>query len=631
MRPTPSDWCDEHRVLAGEGLLEPGRWRTSAAPYQREILDALDVDSPYQTVVWKKSARVGGTEVVNCALSYLVDVEPDPILLVFPTKEKASEEIHDRIEPMLRAQERTARFLTGRKWDVKNRRLKLSRCSVRVGWSRSADTLAGFQARYRFFDEVDKYGLPRGEADAISLGDARGMQYGDRGKSYKTSTPTTEHGAIEKLWQACPDRRRFHVPCPSCGLLQVLAWGRFRWEGSDAWEELDREAQLALGERVAAGDVAVWYACEGCDAPIRDRHKPAMLAAGQWVSEGHAPGERPRSTSVAFHIWSAYSPWVRFREIVAEALKARGSGDPKKWQNFVNSWLGEVYQELATELAPELFEARRLPPALQGRAPRWTRAVTVGVDVQADHFWHVARAAGTTPGGVGRRRLLSWGRLETWDEVRALLNRTWLLEGPDHVEVRARVMAIDVGGGGKVRAGTRTDETLALAASDPRVWAVRGKGGDFVPDQVEPFSMAATGKGKLRGVPVRMLNVQYYKTKVAGMVRQDEPEVLWEEAPDVDRVYARQMASEHQVWRHRPNGLSYLWWQPRKASAANHVWDASVYCEAAADMLNVDTLPTEAAKAEAETRAAREAREREEREPWVDASSWRGAPPPGAW
>lgn len=585
---TPSDWCDEHRVLAGDGVLEPGRWKTSRTPYLREVLDALDPDGPYREVVFKKSARVGGTEVVNCAISYLSVVAPDPILLVYPVEEKATEEIRDRIEPMLRAQDATSALFTERAWDIKNRRIKLTSCTVRVGWSRSADTLAGFQARYRFFDEVDKYGQPRNEADAISLGDARGMQYGERGKSYKTSTPTTPHGAIHKLWISCPDRRRYHLPCPHCGELQVLVFDRLRWEGHEAWEKLDREAMRALGAAVSVGDLAVSYACVACDEPIFDADKGDMLEAGQWVSEGFAPGERPRSDRVAFHISALYSPWVSWREVVAEALASRAK-DAKKWQNFINSWLGEVFEEEATALAPELFLERAAAMHPRGKAPSWTRAIVGGVDVQQDHLWFVVRAAGSE----GRRRTLDWGRLESWEELREVLGRSWPVEGLE-LELDLRALGIDVGGGQKALMGTRTDEAFRFVALDPaRVWAVKGLGGDYLPTTAEPFGTAKSGKGKLLGVAVRMLNTQHYKSKISGLVRRTEP-VVWEEAPHVTREYARQMAAEHQVWRERREGKvggqAYLWWQKRAEGTPNHLLDASVYAEAVADILRVDLL-----------------------------------------
>jgi len=44
-RPPPdlalSDWADAYRRLSAESSSEAGRWRTSRAPFQRGIMDAM--------------------------------------------------------------------------------------------------------------------------------------------------------------------------------------------------------------------------------------------------------------------------------------------------------------------------------------------------------------------------------------------------------------------------------------------------------------------------------------------------------------------------------------------------------------------------------------------------------------
>ena len=36
---TVSEWADERRILAGEGSVEPGKFRTSRTPYLKEIME----------------------------------------------------------------------------------------------------------------------------------------------------------------------------------------------------------------------------------------------------------------------------------------------------------------------------------------------------------------------------------------------------------------------------------------------------------------------------------------------------------------------------------------------------------------------------------------------------------------
>ncbi len=39
---TVSQWADKHRVLSKESSAEHGRWNTVRAPYQREIMEAVN-------------------------------------------------------------------------------------------------------------------------------------------------------------------------------------------------------------------------------------------------------------------------------------------------------------------------------------------------------------------------------------------------------------------------------------------------------------------------------------------------------------------------------------------------------------------------------------------------------------
>ena len=628
-RLTVSQWADRYRVLAGDGALEPGQWSTDRAPYMREPMDALGPVGPWTDVVFMASARVGKTEIGNNAIAYWVDTDPDPVGMYFPDESTAQEEIRDRVEPMLKASPRTARLFTDSAWDVKKKRIKLATCIVRVGWSRSAATMAGYQARFLVSDEVDKWGQPRSEAEPLALIDARAMQYGARKRHYKCSTPTTDTGLISREFEACRDRRRFWVPCPHCGEAQVLRFEQLRWGGSapaGAWEKAAAAEKFATADAVATGAEPVWFECVACEGKITDGHKEGMLAAGEWRSEGYPPGERPASQSVAYAIWAAYSPWVEFREIVADCLQSHAKG-PKTYQNHVNSWRGEAYKEERTSLTPAAFHAKIRQNHPRLLAPAWTRAIVAGADLQKSSIFWTVRAFGA----AGRSRGLDYGEAEDFDELVArVLERSWPVDGVD-LDLVTRVLAIDVAGG--VDGGDRTDKAYRFVAEHRlRVWAVKGMGGDFLPDEREPFTLGGKGKNKLHGVERRNLNTQHYKTVVANRVRDDDP-TRWEEGPAAPPAYVKQMTAERQVWKHRGQ-RSYLWWEPRSGGAANHYFDAAVYATAAADILGVDKLPTADLLAARLVEDAREA-DREEEEaaerPWFRPRPPRSQREPGKW
>ena len=60
---TISQWADKYRRLSSESSAEPGRWRTSKAPYQREIMDAV-CDMRIQKVVIMSAAQIGKTDAL---------------------------------------------------------------------------------------------------------------------------------------------------------------------------------------------------------------------------------------------------------------------------------------------------------------------------------------------------------------------------------------------------------------------------------------------------------------------------------------------------------------------------------------------------------------------------------------
>ena len=78
---TVSEWADEFRKLSSEASSEPGQWRTSRAPYQKGILDAIS-DPSVHTVVVMSSAQVGKTEfILNVGYADVTDI-PQELLEV---------------------------------------------------------------------------------------------------------------------------------------------------------------------------------------------------------------------------------------------------------------------------------------------------------------------------------------------------------------------------------------------------------------------------------------------------------------------------------------------------------------------------------------------------------------------
>ncbi|MFQ5558680.1 MAG: terminase gpA endonuclease subunit, partial [Acidimicrobiales bacterium] len=112
---------------------------------------------------------------------------------------------------------------------------------------------------------------------------------------------------IERDYEAS-DQRRFFVPCPHCGAMQWLKFDRLRWQ----------KGQPETAE----------YHCEGCDKPIAEHHKTAMLEAGEW----RATADAADPNTVGYHLSALYSPigWLSWERIVRAWDAAQGSDEAIK-------------------------------------------------------------------------------------------------------------------------------------------------------------------------------------------------------------------------------------------------------------------------------------------------------------
>lgn len=179
-------------------------------------------------------------------------------------------------------------------------------------------------------------------------------------KIFLVSTPTTKGTSrIQREFERS-DQRYFKVPCPHCQHYQVLKFKQLKWtEGKPE---------------------STYYCCEKCNAHIEEYHKTDMLAKGYWEATGC--GEH-RSRS--YHLSSLYSPlgWFSWAEVARLYEQAKDDKDGMK--SFVNTVLGEPFEE-AYE-APEwmrLYERRETYP--MGTIPEGGLFLTAGVDVQRDRL-----------------------------------------------------------------------------------------------------------------------------------------------------------------------------------------------------------------------------------------------------
>jgi phage terminase large subunit GpA-like protein len=173
-RLTASTWAEKYRVLP-DGNSIPGPWRNSVTPYLVEIMDAFS-DDDVELIIFVKPTQVGGTSSMENMLGSLIDQDPGPTMIVYPSDDLAERTVEAKLEPMIKKCQPLAEKY--REHDSKKLALKFRDMTVYLTGANSPADLASTNIRYLFLDEVDKYpGASKKEADPVSLAMERTKTY----------------------------------------------------------------------------------------------------------------------------------------------------------------------------------------------------------------------------------------------------------------------------------------------------------------------------------------------------------------------------------------------------------------------------------------------------------------------
>lgn len=558
---TLSQWAERYAVLSKETSAQTGRFRAFA--YQNGIMDAIS-DPAIHTVTVKKSARVGYTKILDHVVGYYIHQDPSPILMVQPRVEDAEDYSKTEIAPMLRDTPVLSE-LTGdsKAKDSSQTILKktfLNGASLSLVGANSPGGFRRITSRIILFDEVNGYpvGGAGSEGDQIALGKKRGETFWNR-KVVLGSTPTVKGASrIDKSWEES-DQRRYHVPCPHCGEMQVLEWGGpdtpygFKWDTNEAGEGLPE---------------TVFYVCKATGCVIHDIDKPDMVAAGEWIAG------KPFAGHAGFHIWAAYSlfPNASWVNLVTEWLRVKD--DPLSRQTFINLVLGEDYEDRGENALAESRLVARCE-VWGAEVPDGVAVITVGVDTQGDRFECEVVGWGMNEESWSIDFEIISGEMETpdpWDRLDAFLKRIWYRADGRGFEVMA--VCHDSGGN-----HTQKVYDFAKARLGRRIWAIKGEsavGGKRSP--VWP-TKTPSRRNKSSFRPV-IIGVNAAKDSIRSRLHTTQPGPGYMHFPtDRDINYFAQMTSERSV-RKTSGGQHYRVWE-LPAGRANEALDCRVYAYAA--------------------------------------------------
>ena len=558
---TVSQWSDMYRMLSSKASAEPGPWRTDRTPYLKEIMDCMSANNTTQKVVFMAGAQLGKTEAINNVVGYMIAQAPGPALFVQPTIEMAKRLSKQRLESLINETPCLAeRIGPARSRDSGNTMFSKEYPGgiLLLTGANSATGLRSAPCRWVLLDEVDAFPSDvDGEGDPCALAERRASTFSRR-KIILTSTPTVKDMSRIETEYLASDQRRFFVPCPHCDHKQWLQWKNLQWRDGDP--------------KTTA------YVCESCGAHIPEHFKSEMLRKGEWRAT--ATSEDPRT--VGFHLSSLYSPlgWKSWEEIVIEFLRSKN--DAPLLKTFVNTILGETWEEeVGAKLGADgLAERAEFFPASE--IPRGASIVTAGVDVQDNRV-----AVGIYAWGGGEECwLISHGEVygdpagsKLWEQVDDLVLRDYPVEGGG----TTRISAIGIDSGGHY---TSEVYTYARSRRGDGVFALKGQSVRNKPPIGKPSKVDISYKGKVlkNSAEVFPVGTDTIKATLFGRLKHNEPGPGYIHFhAEAGHDYFKQLTAERQVVRY-VKGFAIREWK-KKAGDRNEALDCFVYSFAALNFL----------------------------------------------
>ncbi|AVK84038.1 terminase [Lysinibacillus sp. B2A1] len=548
---TVSQWAEKYRKLDPKTSAIPGPWRNEMTPYLVEIMDEFN-NPETEEIIFIKPTQVGGTEVLLNVLGYVVMQDPNPAMVVYPTDDLAESVSENRIQPMFQ--------LSGvlkskfKKNESSRLELQFDGMYLSLTGANSPASLSSKAMRYLLLDEVDKYpGASKKEADPIKLARERTKTFSNS-KVFITSTPTIRIGHIAKAKDTADVVKHFFLPCCHCGEMIELKFKQIKWPKEEGMSEVDR-AEFAH------------YVCQECGCIITDQHKIQMLRLGKWEAVEQRT-KFPRK--VAYWMNTLYSPFVTFGAIAKEFLTSKD--DPEAFQNFVNSWLAEVWEDTKLKTNADMVKERQTDIP-EFTVPEWAELLTAGVDVQETSLYYTIRAWGK----YMTSQLVAKGQVSSFTDIENIMNAEFYKENGE-------IMIVNAAG---IDSGDQTDEVYDFCARNSE-WAIPIKG---VGDGLHHFRISKVNRtsSSAYGMQLILIDGGKYKDMIASRMKKKNGTGSWMVYKGIDDDYAEQVTAEHKINEKR-SGRTVSVWVKKSSHADNHYLDCEVYNFAMADVLGVRTL-----------------------------------------
>lgn len=585
LRPQPplrlSEWAEQNFYLSPEQSHNEEPWRSF--PYQVGILDCMG-DDEIEEVSFRKSARVGYTKMLLATIGYFAAHKARKQAIWNPTDTDSDQFVINELDPMIRDVKAVRDVFPDFGRRTKHNTLKQKSFIGAPLYTKGGASSTNFRRTtldVSIIDEADGF-----EVDLKSLGSPyKRAKKRTEGATFPKvivgSTPGLRGASVVDAREAAADMRvSFRFPCPCCSERIDLRFGGkkepfgFKWHGGDP--------------------ETVKHLCEKCGGLFSQDEYLGAWQNGRWQSSAgdylgpdglfyDAEGvRRDAPRSIAFYVWTAYSPQTSWSDIVREWLSASRTaerGDLNELKAFVTETLGESWEIGGDATTSEELKKRAEKYELE-TVPAGACLLTMAADVQKDRIEYLIKAWGSMMESWQVGYGVLWGdpsETAVWSKLRAVIVCPLVHENGH--EMRPVRVFVDSG-------GAHTHEVYQFCRDNQGigVFAVKGHAQRERPIVgTKPSKVDINRKGEVikSGASLWLIGVHAAKNLIFNRLMLKHPGPGYVHfSDDLPDEYYEQLTVEKRVPRF-VNGHEILEWK-KPAGAANEAWDLEVYALAAA-------------------------------------------------
>ena len=592
LKPLPktsvSEWADTYRMLSLGISAEPGRWRTSRAPYQKAIMDAFTQPGIHCVVV-KSASQVGKSDIINNVIGRFAHLDPAAIMMIQPTIDMAQDYSKTRIAPMIRDTGVLSQLFynvkakgdgVGKTRDGNNTILsklfpggRLIMCGAN-----SPAGLASRPVRVLLADEVDRFpDSAGGEGDPVDLAAKRMTTFWNYVMGL-FSTPTFAGESRIEAEYLEGTQEEWQHECPNCHEYHLLTCQNMV---TDHEEYVDKKKKRHVTVH------AVSWRCPDCGFTFSEQQ---MRHAPQKYVMQNASALKKGVRSFFVNCWA--SPWLAWPKVMQEWMEAQG--DPEREKVVVNTRFGETYERKGAFDSIDIFLQRREPYGAE--LPDGVLILTAAVDVQDNRLEYEICGWGEDEECWGIKKDIILGAPDTlavWEQLNEQLDREYRFSNGTGLIV-ARTF-IDSGGHYGKEVYAYCQRHLVRQR-----FAVKGASTPGVPI-IHKYSKVKTERG--RTIPLVLIGTDSGKQYVMDRLSIETPgpkyfhfpankpeqdavnEILWNRG--YDEIYFRGLIAEQRVPR-KKNGRIVWQWENIAKDKRNEPLDLRVYNLACLVSMNVD-------------------------------------------